>query len=119
MKIVRGWKHLACKRRMGELGQLILEKRMFSEALTSMFQYLLGRSKEERDRLFFIMPDARTGSHGRKFKYGKFCLSVSKIKNLYCTVVKHWKRQYRVVVMSSFLKDTQNQGGHDPGRPAS
>lgn len=119
MKIIQGWKNLACKTRMGELGQLILEKRRFSQDLTSVFQYLLGRSKEDRDRLFFVMPDARTGNHGHKFKYRKFCLSVSKIRNLYCTVVKHWKRQYRDVVISSFLKDAQNKGGHDPARPAS
>lgn len=74
-----------------------------------------GAKKRETDfSLSYLMPGQE-----HKFKYRKFCLNVSKIKTLYYMIVKHWKRQPRDVVTSSFLKYTENQGGHDPGRPAS
>lgn len=62
MKIPQGQKHLTHRRRMRELGQLIIEKRRLSEDLNNVFQFLLGRSKEERDRLLFVILDARTGA---------------------------------------------------------
>lgn len=57
MKIPQGQKHLTHRRRMRKL---ILEKRRLSADLNNVFQFLLGRNKEERDRLFFVMLNARS-----------------------------------------------------------
>lgn len=82
MKIIQGQKHLTCRRRMRELGHLILERRRPSEDNNMCFNTCWGGAKKRETDFSPFMPNAWTGDHRHKFKYTKFCLSVSKIKIL-------------------------------------
>lgn len=123
VKIVQGQKHLTQEEERAGTAHPGEEKAHWGSYQPLV--YILLGVEQRRQRQTFLChawcQDRRQKRQKRrhKFKYRKFHLNVSKIKILYCMVVKHWRRPPRDVVTSSVLEDTQNQDGHDLGRPAS
>jgi len=73
--------------------------------------YLKRGCKE--DRLFSVVPSARTRCNCHKVKYKNFSLNIKK----QVRVNEHQHRLLRTVVQSLF-GDIQKPSGHDPGQPA-
>lgn len=55
-----------------ELGVLSLGRRRLKGDLINAYDYLMGGCKEERDRLWAVMPGDRTRGNGHKLKDRKF-----------------------------------------------
>lgn len=55
-----------CKERLRELGQLSLKKQRLMGNLTSIYELLKGGCKEERARIFSVIPRKRAKGNGNK-----------------------------------------------------
>ncbi|KAK4824233.1 hypothetical protein QYF61_012207 [Mycteria americana] len=63
----RGWKSWDC----------LAWRREGSGDLINVYKYLKGGRKEDRARLFTVVPSDRTGGSGCKLKHRMFCLNIS------------------------------------------
>lgn len=79
------WKYLSNQERLRE-------QQLFSQTWESS-----GRSEEERNRLFSVVPSDRTRGNGQKLKYRNSHLNV---RGRFCAVrvVKNWNRLLRELV---------------------
>jgi len=68
-RMMKGLEHLSCKERLRELGELSLEKRRLRGDLISVYKYVKGGCKEDRARLFLVVPTARARHNGHKLKH--------------------------------------------------
>lgn len=64
--------------RVYRLGHFSLTKRRLRENLINVYEYMKGSSKEDRARLFSVVPSGRTRDNGLKLKYRRLCLNVRK-----------------------------------------
>ena len=46
--------------------------------LINIYEYLKGKRRGDRARLFLVVPSDRTGDNGHKVKHGSFPLSIRK-----------------------------------------
>lgn len=100
----RGWESWDC-----------LESR--SEFINS-YKYLNRGGKEDRPRLFSVMPSDRIRGNEHTLKYGTFPLNIRK-HYFTVKVTKHWYRLPRKVFQgASILRDIQKLFGHGAGQPA-
>jgi len=68
-----------------------------------VYKYLKGGWKEDRARLFSVVPSARTGGNGPNLKCRRFPLNIRK-HFFTVSVTKHWHRLPREVVDSPSLE---------------
>ena len=68
-----------------------------------MYKYLKGRCKEDRARLFPVVPSARTRDNGNTQKHRRFCLNIRK-HFFTVRVTKYRNRLPREVVESPSLE---------------
>lgn len=68
------------KERLRELGQLSLKKQRFMGNFTNMYEHLKG-GKEERGRIFSVVPRKRVKGNGNKLRNIEF--NRTTIKNVY------------------------------------
>ncbi|KAK4824596.1 LOW QUALITY PROTEIN: hypothetical protein QYF61_016841, partial [Mycteria americana] len=71
----KGLEHLSYGERLSELGLFGLEK---AQGISSMYKYLKGGCKEDRTRLFSVVPSDWTRGNGHKLKYMTFHLNIRK-----------------------------------------
>ena len=64
MEVIKGLEHLFDKEWLRELGLLSLEKRRLRGDLVSVYKHLMEGWKEDRARLFPVMPSDRTRGNG-------------------------------------------------------
>lgn len=88
-------------RRNWEIVQLNLEKRRLWRNLFYVCKYLKGRCKEDRARLFSVVPCSRTSGNGDKLKYRKVHQN-TKRQFCFVRVVKYWHIRFREVLKSPF-----------------
>jgi len=72
--MIKGLEHLFCEETLGELGLFSLEKR----DLINVYKYLKVVCKEDRTRLFLVVPSDKTRGNGHKLKHGRFPLNIRK-----------------------------------------
>lgn len=65
--MIKGMEHLSYK-----LGLLILEKRRLTVDLISVYKYLKGGFSEDQDKLFSVVPNARTRWDAHKLEHKRF-----------------------------------------------
>jgi len=61
---------------------LRLQKKQLVRDLNNVYKYLMGECKEDRVRLFSVVPSDRTRGNGLKLKHKMFCLNIK--KHFYC-----------------------------------
>ncbi|KAK4826115.1 hypothetical protein QYF61_005253 [Mycteria americana] len=89
-KMTMGLEHLLYEEKLRELGQFSLEKKRLMGNLVSVYEYLMGGSKEYKVRLFSAVSHERSGGNRHKLKYRKFHLNIT--KSLFAVrVVEYWK----------------------------
>jgi len=66
-------------------------------------KYLMGWCKEDRDRLFSVVPSDRIGGNGHKLKYRRIHLNVRE-KLSTGSVIEHWNSLSRQAVEFSSLE---------------
>ena len=71
--------------------------------LIKVYKYLKGGCKENRARIFSVVPSGRTRSNGHKLKHRRSPLNISK-HFFTVRVTKHWYRFPREVVESPSLE---------------
>jgi len=77
--------------------------RLLRGDLINVYKYLKGWCKEDRDRLFSVVPSDRTTSNGCKLKHKRFFLNIRKCF-LTVRVSEHRHRLRRKVVESPSLE---------------
>lgn len=90
-------------------------KRWLKKGLIKVYEYLMGRDKEDKARLFSVVPCEKRGVLGTKPM--KLHLNTRK-HSFIVRVVNHWNRLFRESVESSFLKKIQNLTRLGPGQRA-
>lgn len=98
--------------RLGEKGLFILEMRGLSGGLINAYKYLKGRCKDDKVRLFSVVPSDRTRSTGHKLKHS-FCLNIRR-HLLTVRVAELWNKLPRETGRF-ILGDIQNLTGCSPG----
>ena len=76
--MIRGMEHLSYEDKLRELGLFSLKKRRLQGALIAAFQYLKGKCKTEKDRLFSRICGDETRGSGFELKEGRFRLDIRK-----------------------------------------
>lgn len=77
-KMVKGLDHLSYRNSLRDLGVFNVEKRRLRRDPFNVNKYLVGGSKDNRDRLFSMVPSDRTSVSGHKLKHKKFHLNIRK-----------------------------------------
>lgn len=67
--MMKGMEHLLYKEKWRELRLINLEKKRLTGNFVSVFQYLMGGSKECKVRLFSVFPHVQTRGNRHKLKY--------------------------------------------------
>ena len=75
-KMTEGLEHFTDEEKQGELGLFSLEKTQGD--LIHVYKYLKGGWKEDRARLFSVVPSGRTGGNGHKLKHRRCPLNIRK-----------------------------------------
>jgi len=102
--MIKRLEYLLHDERLRELGMFILEKRKFRGILLMYYKYTLkGGCKEDRARLFSVVPSDRTRGNGYKLNYRRFHLNIRKYFFSH-RVTEHWHRLPREVVQSPSLE---------------
>ena len=70
--------------------------------LINVYKYLKGRCKEDRARLFSVVPSDRTRGNGHKVKHRSFPLNIR--KHFTVREAERWHRLLREVVESPSLE---------------
>ncbi|PKU42310.1 reverse hypothetical protein [Limosa lapponica baueri] len=82
-KMIKEINQLSCGERLKELALFSLEKRRFRGNLIRIRKYLKGMCKDDRARLFSVVPSDRTKGNGHKLKSRRFPLNVRKHFNFF------------------------------------
>lgn len=77
-KIVKGLEHLSREEMLRDLGLFSLGKRRLSGNIINVSKYLKGMCKEDRDRLFLVVPSDTTEGNGQKLEHRRFYLLIRK-----------------------------------------
>ena len=95
-KMIKRLEHFSYEERLRELGLFSLENRRL-RGISSMYRYLKGEIKEDRARLFSVVPSDRTRGNRHRLKHGSFLLNIR--KHLFTVrVTEHWHGLPREVV---------------------
>lgn len=97
-------------------GTVSLEKRRIREDLNDAYKYLKGKCKEDRARLFSVVPSTRTRGHGHKAEHHRRCSQHQAA--LLCCAVMGALAQAAQRLWSLLLGDVRHPSGHGPGQPA-
>lgn len=81
-------------------------KRRLWRNLINVCKYLKGRCKEDRARLFSVVPCSRTSGNGEKLKYRKVHQNTRR-QFCFVRVVKYWHIRFRVAIMSNLSSSYQ------------
>ncbi|KAK4825406.1 LOW QUALITY PROTEIN: hypothetical protein QYF61_027172 [Mycteria americana] len=100
--MIKGLGSLPYEERLRELGFSSLEKRRLKGDLITMFQYLKGGYKEDRDSLFTRSHMEKTRGNGYKSLLGRFQLDARR-KFFTMRKISHWNNLPREVVDSPTL----------------
>lgn len=65
MKIIKGLKHLSNKKNLRLLELFSLRQGSLRKNLTNRYKYLKGRYREDKVRLFSVVPSAGTRDNGQ------------------------------------------------------
>jgi len=76
-----------------------LDKRMLRGDLRNVCKYLKGQCKEDRARLFSVVPSGRTTHNGHNLKHRRFFLNIKK-HFFTVRVTDPWHRLPREIVES-------------------
>ncbi|KAK4817982.1 hypothetical protein QYF61_003635, partial [Mycteria americana] len=87
------------------------------EDLINIYKYLRGVRKEDRARLFSVVPSARTRGNGHKLKHRRFPLNMRE-HCLHCEGDQALAQVAQRGCGVSIPGDTQNPSGHGLGQPA-
>ncbi|KAK4807081.1 hypothetical protein QYF61_018422 [Mycteria americana] len=98
MKMMKGLEHLSYEERLREMGLFSLEKRRLRGQ-----SHQCGGCKEDRARLFAVVPSDKTRGNGHKRKHRRFRLNIRK-PFFPVRVSEHWNRLPRDIVESPSLE---------------
>ena len=76
--MIRGLETKPYEERLKELGMFSLEKRRLRSEMIALFKYLKGWHTEERQDLFWFIPEYRTHNNELKLKEARFWLNIRK-----------------------------------------
>ncbi|KAK4829452.1 LOW QUALITY PROTEIN: hypothetical protein QYF61_004670 [Mycteria americana] len=97
------------------MGSRNLEKRRLGGAeLINVYKYLKGGCKEDRARLFSVVPSDRTRDNTPQLKHGRFCLNIRKH---FFTGDKALEQVAQGGCGVSILGHIQKPSGPEPGQP--
>ena len=101
--MTKGLENLTYGETLRDLGLFSLEKRNLGGNVINVSNYLKRGCKDNRARLFSVVPSDGTRDNGHKLKHRRLPLTIKK-HFFTVKVTNHWHRLPREVVESPFLE---------------